>query len=177
VKGLRRAGNRTLVTCAALSLAGLLPAAEPSHRSQQKGNYFTVKPPGSVDYVISEKPSILAAQVALALQREKAALQLLTSGSSDLSQAKPAMDLVKDGYVLLRTATHGLQGLIESKKYPSPLWKMRQDKIMTVRWKLLDISLNLDNALHWQDETYLAPATESLTEAVRLLEELLPQML
>jgi hypothetical protein len=162
------------VLCAAWGSAAL--AADPQARSMGTGNYFTEKPAGSVDYKISDKPFIIAAQVRRAYMREKTAVDML-SKVSDLQSLTAIQEVVHDGYVLLRTATHGIEQAQSNSRYPNPMLALRIEKIMGVRHHLL-LSLNgMQNAQKWSEPSFLTDATENLETAIRLLEALMPRML
>jgi hypothetical protein len=91
------------------------PAPEPptaTHELQRsralaQADFFTRRGP-SGDYRISGNRRIIAAQVELARARAQHALTLLTA-TMDADTLDETIALVEDGYVLLRTAIHGLR--------------------------------------------------------------------
>jgi hypothetical protein len=171
--GLARAIRWVVLACL---LAAPLGAAGESTGTAGRGNYFTIKPWGSVDYLVSDRPVIIAAQVRRAHQQEITASRMLAQ-SADFDSLTPIQDVVHDGYVLLRTATHGIERTLANTKYPNPVLKMRIEKIMEVRHHIL-LSLNgMQNAQKWQDPSFAAEATENLDTAITLLEALMPKML
>jgi hypothetical protein len=172
----RELGRALAAGClAAVCLSGRAWAQRPATGGAGKGNYFTVKPQGSADYAISGQPAIIAAQVRLAHVRLTTAMNMLAD-ISDPSAVEPARLILYDGYVLLRTATHGIELALSNSKYPNPLLGRRRDKIWEVRLRLVASNGGLENAAKWSDETMLASARTELETAVELLEALMSQM-
>lgn len=176
--GIRR---RVAVLAAALppTLLALTCAAtwaQSSPPQTGKGNYFTIRPPGSVDYVITDKPVIIAAQVRFALTRELSARQML-SGYSDFGDLTAVNDVVHDGYVLLRTAQHGIERAQSNSKFPNPILAVRAQKIRAARDELLACMNSLGLAQKWQDTRYVTEASGTLDRAIEIIQELLPKML
>ncbi len=179
----RRYGMQRTITVLAGACLLVIPAsmsgvamAQTSPPSTGRGNYFTVKPPGSVDYLITDKPVIIAAQVQYALKRETTARQML-AGYADFESLTPITDVIHDGYVLLRTAQHGLERAQSNAKYPNPLLATRAQKIRDARDHLLSCMNAMGNAQKWQDARYVAEASDSLDMAIEVIEALIPLML
>ncbi len=174
----RCARLRVGLAAGSLILAGAVAAmaADTPGRTLGGGNYFTEKPAGSVDYKISDKPFIIAAQVRRAYSREKTAIEML-SKSADLESLTAIQDVVHDGYVLLRTATHGIEQQQANSRFANPLLALRIEKIMGVRHHLLLCLNGMQNAQKWNDPSFLSDATENLETAIQLLEALMPRML
>ncbi len=170
-----RVGNG-VAALAAACLAGLPLFAQGESPPIGKGNYFTIRPPGSVDYVITDKPVIIAAQVRFALTRERSARQML-AGYSDFDALTQINDVVHDGYVLLRTAQHGIERAQSNSKFPNPALAVRAQKIRAARDELLACMNSLGLAQKWQDERYVTEASGTLDRAIELIEAMLPQML
>ncbi len=164
------------VACLAVLWAGAAAWAQTISPPLGKGNYFTVKPPGSVDYVITDKPVIIAAQVRFALSREQSAKQMLDA-SEDFDGLTAVNDVVHDGYVLLRTAQHGIERAQSIAKFPNPILAVRAQKIRAARDELLACMNFLGLAQKWQDTRYVSDASDKLDSAIDLIQAMLPQML
>lgn len=160
----------------AVASAGEVAWAQTSPPSAGRPNYFTVKPPGSIDYVITDKPVIIAAQVQYALRRELKAREML-SAQSDFDSLASIVEIIHDGYVLLRTAQHGLEKAQSNSKFPNPALINRTQKIRDVRDHLLVCMNSMGLAQKWEDARYVTEASETLDTVVELLEALIPEML
>lgn len=168
-RSLRRVGNLFLI--GTLFLAFVYRAATATEVDKPPlQEYFTVKPPGSMDYRISHDRFIINAQVQLALQREMRALLMVSKSTAPESLAT-TREVIKDGYVLLRTATHGLDEAIKVSKYPEPLLKLYRDKVMEIRLQLVDCMADLQSA-EQGDGNRIGPATERLKWSVERLKKL-----
>jgi hypothetical protein len=165
-----------VVAVACLAAPPAPARAQTSSPQFGKGNYFTIRPPGSVDYVITDKPVIIAAQVRFALSRESSARQML-AGYGDFDGLTAVNDVVHDGYVLLRTAQHGIERAQSNSKFPNPILAVRAQKIRAARDELLACMNFLGLAQTWQDTRYVAEASDKLDNAIELIEAMLPQML
>jgi len=136
--------------------------------------YFTVKPPGSMDYRISDDPYIVTSQVRFAIVRYLSAIQLLSESGTPESLAA-TREVVNDGYALLRTATQGIDLAMRRSESRAPLLKLYLEKIWEVRWQLVTCMAELERA-QGGDESKIDSATEILTWAVDRLTALLSTM-
>lgn len=175
--------RRGIIVAAALVTLGLLGGQKGSATAQDaegkrmpRAYYFTVKPPGSMDYGISDDPGIIRGQVSLALEREVLALRTL-AGANDPEQLLKIRDVVKDGYVLLRTATHGLETTINKAVGSAPMARFQRERVVEVRLDLVTCMADLERAAGTVgDDNSLNSAKEILSSSIRRLQALLQTM-
>lgn len=137
-----------IALCAPPSAAGrhTLPSQYPQ---LSQADYFTTRSPGG-DYRITANPRIIAAQLRLALARQEQALDLLQT-SSDPQTLAQVMLLVDDGYVLLRTAIHGLRA-VNPSGLPAQLLTLAESLIERARTQLRHGLIDLDRAQRGHQE-------------------------
>jgi hypothetical protein len=160
-----------LVLCAGWAAAAQEPPSEGDAPSPAEP-----RPRLTLETTISDKPTIIAAQVWSAYEIETKILREMQS-SATLDSIQEYHETVHQGYALLRVATHGLENAIGKSKYPNPMLKMRHEKIWEIRGSLNSCMLRLDSAKQLQDMHYVETAIDDLEIAVALLKELVPRML